>query len=479
MSTKKLKRIKYSQIERQLTVSMAGLRAGAAIMGNDASSWWMSKEKKAARRKQVMAHEASRFVDELGKLKGSYVKIGQMLALYGDHLLPPELTDALHRLEHQTAPLEWAAIEPVLVKQLGEKLNELDVEPDALAAASLGQVHKATIRRSGHSICLKVQYPGIQKAIDSDFVQFVRILRMSRWMRADRDLDDLLDEIRSLLHQEVDYHREARMTSDMRHRLAADDRFQVPEVFPRYSTGKVLALEYLPGLAVTDEEIRELPIQRRNRLAQAMLDLLLLEIFNWGVFQTDPNFGNYRIDLSARRDLLILLDFGAVRTFSRTMIDPLRETIAAAHHNNLDAVIDGLTRLNCIQKNHPAELQVLIAEVCMGFLEPLRYSYEDVPAYAVSPEGNYRWAQSELLKRAGKRALKSANTLWFRLPPKEFALVTRKLSGVFSFICAIGAEFRGYPLLDRHVREWQFAREASKDVEPEEHDQKDTQPDCT
>jgi predicted unusual protein kinase regulating ubiquinone biosynthesis (AarF/ABC1/UbiB family) len=455
MSPKKLKRIKQHSLERQLAVSLAGIRAGTAIMSSDASSWWMSKDKRAAQHSAVMTREARRFADELGKLKGSYVKIGQMLAMFGNHLLPPELTDALHRLEHQTPPLDWTAIQATLAEGLGDKYDELDIEPDALAAASLGQVHKATVRKSGRTICLKVQYPGIQQAIDSDFVQVVRILRMSRWIKASRDLDDLLDEVRTLLHEEVDYHREASMTRQMRRRLAGDDRFLVPEVMDRYSSDKVLALEYLPGLAVTDRETGKLTLERRNHIAEAMLDLLLHEIYSWGVFQTDPNFGNYRIDLSDQGDRLILLDFGAVREFSELMRDPLRDTIAAAHRDDLNAVVDGLTRLNCIHDDHPDDIKVVIARVCMGFLEPLRRSCEDIPAYAVNPDGHYRWAQSRLIKRAGQRAIESAITPWFRLPPKEFALVTRKLSGVFAFISAIGAEFSGYSILDRHVSGWE------------------------
>jgi predicted unusual protein kinase regulating ubiquinone biosynthesis (AarF/ABC1/UbiB family) len=302
---------------------------------------------------------------------------------------------------------------------------------------------------------MKVQYPGIQKAIDSDFVQVIRILRMSRWIKGSSDLDDLLDEVRTLLHEEVDYRREASMTRQMRRRLAGDSRFVVPEVLGRYSSDKVLAMEYLPGLAVTDRETGELTLDRRNSIAEAMLDLLLHEIYSWGIFQTDPNFGNYRIDLSDEGDRLILLDFGAVREFSKELRDPLRDTIAAAHHDDLNAVINGLTRLNCIRDDHPNDIKAVIAGVCMGLLEPLWQSYKDVPAYAVNTEGHYRWAHSRLIKRAGQRALESAITPWFRLPPKEFALVTRKLSGVFAFISTIGAEFSGYAILDRHVARWE------------------------
>jgi len=93
--------------------------------------------------------EARRFVNELGKLKGTYVKIGQMMALFGEHFLPPVLAEAMHKLGDQTEPLPWAAVEPALRSGLGARYSELDIEPDALAAASLAQVHVATVRASG------------------------------------------------------------------------------------------------------------------------------------------------------------------------------------------------------------------------------------------------------------------------------------------------------------------------------------------
>ena len=91
----------------------------------------------------------------------------------------------------------------------------------------------------------------------------------------------------------------------------------------------------------------------------------------------------------------------------------------------------------------------------MSLLEPLRSNFADVPGYAVSRTGAYRWKQSRLLNRAGEQAIKSAITPYFRLPPKEFALITRKLTGVYSFIATLGAEFNGYSVLQRQVIDWE------------------------
>ena len=141
----KLTRIKSKRLERRLSVSLAGLRAGGAIAIGRSTDWLLKEDARNIKRKSVLAKEAKRFATELGRLKGSYVKIGQMLALFGEHLLPRELTAALHELEHQTVALEWPVIEIALQAELGDILGELLITQEPLACASIGQVHRAKI----------------------------------------------------------------------------------------------------------------------------------------------------------------------------------------------------------------------------------------------------------------------------------------------------------------------------------------------
>jgi predicted unusual protein kinase regulating ubiquinone biosynthesis (AarF/ABC1/UbiB family) len=202
-------KIRRGSLGRGLAVSLAGLRAGGAMALGSALSRWRGDEEGDS---PLVRREARRFVAELGRLKGSYVKIGQMFALLGEHFLPPALTEALHELDSQTPPLAWAVIEAQLQAALGPRLGELDVDRRPLAAASLAQVHRARHRASGEELVLKVQYPGLAEVIDDDFDAVVRMLTMARWLRAGRDLDDWLQDMRRQLHNEIDYPREAAMT---------------------------------------------------------------------------------------------------------------------------------------------------------------------------------------------------------------------------------------------------------------------------
>jgi predicted unusual protein kinase regulating ubiquinone biosynthesis (AarF/ABC1/UbiB family) len=451
----KLTRIKNRRLERRLSVSLAGLRAGGAIVLGRSTDWLLSESERKTKRKSVLAKEAKRFANELGKLKGSYVKIGQMLALFGEHLLPKELTAALHELEHQTVALDWPIIEQALKDELGSSVGELLIEHEPLACASMGQVHRCKIIATGEEICLKVQYPGVVETIDSDFNDVVSMLKLANWLKTSRNLDILLEDIRKLLHEETDYQREAVITVNMADLLDGDKRFQVPLVYQRFSTKKVIALEYIEGLEVTDSEVQLLPLHRRNKLAKAMLDLLMKEIFEWGVLQTDPNFGNYRIKCSSKNDKLVLLDFGAVRKFDNSFLNPLRATIAGAYHNDKAAVVQGVIDLKCIDECHPVSVQESFASFCMSLLEPLRANFIGVNSSWINEKGDYCWADSKLIKRAAKQAAKSSFSLHFTVPPQEFALIARKLTGVFTFIVVLNAEFNGHDILKTYIDNWE------------------------
>lgn len=174
-------RIKTGSFERRLSLTKAGLFAGTRVGAHMATNWLSGKENREARHRAMMSSQARILVEELGKLKGSVVKIGQVMALYGEHFLPEEVTEALHTLEDQTTSLEWSAIEKVLRDELGaDRFAELEVDPEPIGSASLGQVHRARRRDDGLELVLKVQYPGVDQAVDSDLNSVAHLLKIAR-----------------------------------------------------------------------------------------------------------------------------------------------------------------------------------------------------------------------------------------------------------------------------------------------------------
>jgi predicted unusual protein kinase regulating ubiquinone biosynthesis (AarF/ABC1/UbiB family) len=448
-------------IGRGLSVWGAGLRAGGAFAVDGA----LRRLRPGANEdSELLRREARRFVAQLGRLKGTYVKIGQMFALLGEHFLPPALTEALHALESETHPLPWEEIEPALRASLGSRLDELEVETEAMAAASLAQVHRATLRSTGERVVLKVQYPGLARVIDSDFDAVVRMLLLARWVRAGRDLDDWLSSMREQLHHEIDYRREARMgdyvsacVAARRDELAARGiHLHVPQRYARYCTDEVLALEYIDGQRVNQPAIASMPQRRRNALGRAMLELFFSELYHWGLLQTDPNFGNYLIRRRERRDELVLLDFGSMLHCDEAFLRALGGTIAAGQAQDRAGIVQGLIDLGCLRSDSGEFARETFSAFCLQLLEPLRPPQELPPEHC-NTRGEYRWGQSRLMQRVGRQAANSAATRHFATPSRQFAMIARKLTGVFTFISVLDAEFNGHDIARDYIDTWREA----------------------
>jgi predicted unusual protein kinase regulating ubiquinone biosynthesis (AarF/ABC1/UbiB family) len=457
--TKRAKKLKRGAVPRGIAAALAGIRAGGALAVDSAVQQLLSRSglREEGESSRFSKREARRFVKELGRLKGTYVKIGQMFAMLGEHFLPPVLTEALHELGGQTEPLTWDAMAPVLEEDLGSRLQELDIEQEAFAAASLAQVHRARIRESGDEIVLKVQYPGLVDVIDNDFDAVVRMLRLARWLPAGRDLDDWLDSMRRYLHNEIDYQREANFAADIHRRLAALGAagacYHSPLVYENYCSDRVLALEYMQGKSVNEPAIARLSLARRNALARAMLELFFIELYDWGVLQTDPNFGNYLVQVDPAGDRIALLDFGSMLECSDDFLFHLRRVIAAGMEEDAETVVDGLIGLGCLHPDAQEKGRKMFSEFCLHLLEPLRQP-DHLPAEHLNRRGEYCWAGSRLMQRAGKMAAGTTASRHFTIPSRDFALIARKLTGVFTFISVLGAEFNGHDLAMEHIRGW-------------------------
>ncbi|MEH6636059.1 MAG: AarF/ABC1/UbiB kinase family protein [Halioglobus sp.] len=458
---KKPKGLKHSALPRGLSVSLAGLRAGGALAVDSAVQKVMRRNADGDD-SEFARKEARRFVRELGKLKGTYVKIGQMLALFGEQFLPSVLVEALRDLADQTEPLHWDALESFVRDSLGERFNELEIDPEAVAAASLAQVHLARVRATGEWICLKVQYPGLAQVIDSDFDAVVRMLLLARWVKSGRELDNWLESMRTHLHHEINYRREAQLTLRMADLVqgvqVADVTYHVPDLHLTYCTDTVLALEYIQGCSVADPDVANLSLERRNALASGMLELFFYELYDWGFLQTDPNFGNYLLCLDDRRkkvavDQLALLDFGSVLDCSPDFLFHLRHVIDAGQQQDVPRLVDGLIGLGCLQPDASAEGRKMFADFCLHLLEPLRPPAQLPPEY-LNASGQYCWAKSRLMRRAGKQAAQSAASRHFTPPSRDFALIARKLTGVFNFIAVLEAEFNAHEMIETHIRRW-------------------------
>lgn len=431
--------LKTRPFQRNLALTRLGVSAGTRIAAHEFANLFRGGASRKESDRAFYKEQAERLAQELGRLKGSVMKVGQMLSLYGQYFLPAEAVDVLSRLQDNTEPVSWGSIEPVVQHALGRaRLAELEIEHKALASASLGQVHRARRKADGFELVLKIQYPGVADSIESDISTLSRLIAMTRLAPQGLNLDPVYAEVKEMLHREVDYMAERAHTERYRSLLAGDARYVVPQVLPEYSSDQVLALSFEPGVALRHPAAQALPQERRNALAAAALELFLRELFDWGMVQTDPNFGNYRIRISGGRDQLVLLDFGATRLFGRGFVESYRDMLRGALARERDTILRGAGGIGLMSDNFPPAVLDAFVDLCELIVEPFR-------------GGSYDWGGSDLPKRVGEKIARNAFTRYFRIPPREIVFLHRRLAGVFILLATLRAEWDARSLLERFL----------------------------
>lgn len=455
-----IKKIKSKSWHRQLHLAGAGFKAGLNWAGDHLRTLSLPADERDVARSQLLQANADAWVQQIGQLKGSIVKIGQIFSTYGDYCLPATLAKALHQLEADTEPMAWSLINDQINKSIPEKRNQLIIETAPLAAASLSQVHRARLKSSQRTICLKILYPDIEKTLDSDlsFIEGSFIW----WLHGDerKRFSDWINIIKTVLEEEINLEKEAEKLISWHKKLECEKRYIVPENICEYSGSNILAMSFEEGLSQHDPVISSLSQKRRNQLAENMLDLFFREVFIWGEMQTDPHPGNYKIRLDEEEgDKIVLLDFGSVRFIDDKFIHHLRKLIIAAYNDDRNSLLDAVISAELIQKTAPEETINDFVNVLLGLVEPLNYrkrlriNSDSIPDYAIDDQYNYCWSAANLPKRIGKQALQSAASYYFSFPNADFLLFSRKLAGVYAFIAAMDARFDASIIFEKYLYE--------------------------
>ena len=415
-----LKSIRTNLLTRGFSLAKASIKAGSLA----ANQWLHTSEDGGGGKAWLGQVEA--LVSQLGELKGTAMKVGQTLSMYGEHLLPKEANDVLKKLQQNSVPLAWEAVYPVVLEELGaEKVGELDIDPVALASASIGQVHKARIRATGEVLALKVQYAGIDHAVDTDLKLLKFMLNLSDLVPRGPRFDQIFQEIREMFLQEIDYRQELAFGERFGELLKDDARFLVPRFYPRYSTRKVIASQFIHGFRADAPEVQNLSQARRNRIGEAFFDAYMRELFEFQLMQTDPHLGNYlvEIDANGERDCLVLFDFGAVRAVPDEFLKNYRLLVEGGLHLDKRLVEKGGRELGLLQPEDDLGLVENYVNLCCMLTEPFQ-------------NGAYDWGQSDLPKRVAANVTKMAG-FKVRAPPRELIFLDRKLSGVFIYLSVL------------------------------------------
>ncbi len=291
--------------------SFGGLAAGVAgsVLGQGAKRF-AAGEMPTLDELVLTASNAQRLTERLSHLRGAAMKMGQMISMDAGDILPAELTQILSALRDKANFMPARQLDKVLKEEWGADWRGQFkwFNPRPIAAASIGQVHKA-MTREGELLAIKVQYPGVAHSIDSDVDNVASLLRLSGLLPKELDIAPLLAAAKQQLQEEADYVREGDQMRKFAERLAGDAGFVVPLLHDGLTGPRILAMSFEEGAPI--ETLAGEPANIRNAVFERLVRLVARELFEFGVMQTDPNFANFRYRQSD--DKIILLDFGATR----------------------------------------------------------------------------------------------------------------------------------------------------------------------
>jgi predicted unusual protein kinase regulating ubiquinone biosynthesis (AarF/ABC1/UbiB family) len=379
---------------------------------------------------------AQRVARDLGQLRGAAMKMGQLLSMDTGVVFPPEMTAILAALRADAPPMPPVQLRTVLTAEWGanwhQRFARFDVR--AFAAASIGQVHRARTR-DGRDLAVKVQYPGVRASIDSDIANVAALLRLPGLLPRELDLSPMLAEARRSLHLEADYRTEASNLSRFHALLAADDRFALPDLHSDLTTENVLAMSFMESVPV--DSLTNAPQDQRDHVAGVLIDLVLRELFDFRLMQTDPNLANYRFDVATGR--IVLLDFGAVLPIAPDLSERFRALLRATLRGGADDVRAAMLGVGYFDTATKAAHQATIQRMFDMAMAPcwmegaFDFGASDLPAQ-VRDAG---------LVLGGERDLT-------HLPPPETMFIHRKIGGIYLLAAKLRARIALRPMLERY-----------------------------
>jgi predicted unusual protein kinase regulating ubiquinone biosynthesis (AarF/ABC1/UbiB family) len=307
----------------------------------DGRSWSYPGGATPERRSQRARRRARWLTAEFLALGSAFIKLGQLLSARPD-VLPAELVEELALLQDRVPAFPFAVVQELLEAELGERCAEIiDLDPEPLGSASLAQVHRASLR-SGRQVVLKVQRPGLEHLfrLDLEVLQQVAALvqRHPRWGRG-RDWVGIAKECRRVLLRELDFRLEAEHAARFRQQFLDDPGIRIPAVIWELSSRRVLCLDYVPGIKVTDRQaLLEAGIDP-GRVAEKGAASYLQQLVRFGFFHADPHPGNLAV---ATDGALIYYDFGMMGQLSARLRSRLGKMVRAAAGRDAAALVEEL-----------------------------------------------------------------------------------------------------------------------------------------
>ncbi len=399
-------------------------RVGISMAGNTVANFFRDTTNRETRRSIILIKNASRIQELLGQLKGVPMKIGQMISLH-EKLLPEPVVKALQSLQQNAPSVPFEDMRDMVARELGDRFRLIrHIDETPLAAASIGQVHRAELVNGAH-IALKIQYPGMDEVIRADLKNLKGILTFLFSMFSSMDMDLIWQEVNARMMEELDYEREAASMKRMAALFKDDGRIIVPKVIDEATSRRVLGMELVLGISPDSAFESVYPQALKNVWAESMVRLILRGLFDFRFLHADPNMANFAFLPDGR---LIVYDFGCMKEVPESLCRGYVRLIRAMLDHAYPKMPGILREMGVhLAGGRPVSWQMVadFADVFQEFFHPdQHYTFgSDAAIYG------------RLIALGNKHMNESMNLVF----PRDVIFIDRTFGGHFGNLCRLNA----------------------------------------
>jgi len=407
-------------------VKVGGLvgRVGVSVLGEQAVGLLRDGPTKQLKKAENMVRNAVRIADTLGEMKGAAMKVGQMLSLH-EGLLPPEVSAVLSVLQKEAPSVSFEVME----RELRRELEDFDalfesLEPEAFAAASIGQVHRGVLK-DGREVAVKIQYPHADRMVEADLKNLKTLLGNLVSLVMDIDFEPIWEEVRERLFEELDYLNEAEniRRSAMMH--ADIPEIIVPDVVQEATTRRVLTMEFVDGIPPDEAVSGRYPQDLKDQWGVTLFEFTLRGLFEHRFLHADPNFANFAFREDGK---VAVYDYGCMKEIPADLAAGYAGLIDAVLFNRKAAIPGNLRDMGVFKEGG--------APLPRDMIDP----YVDLMQDIVRASPPYTFGEDdsiyETLYELGMSNWQNATDIRF---PSDVVFIDRTLAGLFGNLGKLGA----------------------------------------